>query len=144
MNLSEKKNIAKLIKTFFILVFIAGGINLVIYIVLSAVLKPPVNPPVPESVKQNIRNQSSLGRTIYFGDAFKTYHKYDKNISLYDIEYDRINENRDRNYKKDLRKQFGVIFYLTFVVVVLGFYLIRGARWVLIYSSDKPSGTSLK
>ena len=144
MNLSEKKNIAKLIKTFFILVFIAGGINLVIYIVLSAVLKPPVNPPVPESVKQNIRNQRSLGRTIYFGDAFKPYHKYDKNISLYDIEYDRINENRDRNYKKDLRKQFGVIFYLTFAVVVLGFYLIRGARWVLIYSSDKPSGTSLK
>ena len=134
MNLSQKKIIAKQIKYFFNLAIIAAGINIGIYILILLALKPPVNPPVPKEVIQNIQN--SRGDVYYAGGAFKENCKYDKHITLFDIENDKINEVRDYYYHKDVKEQFNKIWPWVFVIIIVGIYLAKGLDWISYYSKD--------
>ncbi len=139
MKKNREKIIAKKIKQFLALILIAALANGVTYIVLAVSLAPPVNPPVKQEIKQRIKE--NRGGTIYAGDAFKEHSKYDKHLTLYDVEYDKINEKRNYYYKKELNNQFNKTWPWIFAIIVLGYYLIKGIKWVLVNAKEETNKT---
>ena len=136
MDESQKVIIAKQIKQFFFLVLIAGSITILVFFILFIWNKPPINPPIPQETLNRIREQQNSGSSIIqVGSIFKTHSKYDSGIALADILY--INEIRSSRFKNDMIKKMSIITPWVFIILIFGFYLLKGVKWVIKFSDKE-------